>query len=145
MRGCVTALLLAATASSAALAQSPGEKKQTWKPVLFAIVRFNDDAPKSWNMYHGEKRGLLLLRLWKRYLLVNVADQEAYDVDPQKVKAQGENVEWSPADVSDQPVETSEWKVRDVGPVERVRFRFGKNGSILDIELPMLPNGKPAY
>jgi hypothetical protein len=35
--------------------------------------------------------------------------------------------------------------VRDVGPVERVRFRFGKNGSYLDIQLPMLPNRKPAY
>jgi len=85
------------------------------------------------------------VRLWKRYMLVDVKEQEVYEVDPEKVKHQGENVEWSPSDVSDQPIETSEWKVRDVGPVERVRFRFGKNGSFLDIQLPMLPNGKPAY
>jgi len=26
-----------------------------------------------------------------------------------------------------------------------VRFRFGKDGSFLDIQLPMLPNRKPAY
>lgn len=126
-------------------AQSTVDKKQAWKPVQFAIVRFNDDAPKSWNIYHGEKHGVLLVRLWKRYMLVNIADQEVYDIDPEKVKAQGENVEWSPADLPDQPVETSEWKIRDVGPVQRIRFRFGKNGSVLDIQLPLLPNGKPAY
>ena len=131
--------------ASAGLAQSTADKKQIWKPVQFAIVRFNDDAPKSWNMYHGEKRGVLLVRLWKRYMLVNVADQEAFDVDPEKVKAQGENVEWSPADVSEQAVETSEWKIRDVGPMQRIKFRFGKNGGVLDIQVPMLPNGKPAY
>jgi hypothetical protein len=121
------------------------DQKAVWKPVQFAIVRFNDDAPKSWNIYHGEKHGVLLVRLWKRYMLVDLKEQEVYDVDPEKVKPQGENVEWSPADISDQPVETSEWKVRDVGLVQRVRFRFGKNGSFLEIQLPLLPNGKTAY
>jgi hypothetical protein len=139
----VTAVTLLLTIG--ATAQSVADKKQAWKPVAFAIVRFNDEAPKSWNIYHGEKRGVLLVRLWKRYMLIDVKEQEVYDVDPEKVKPQGDNVEWSPSDVPDQPVETSEWKIRDVGPVQRVRFRFGKNGSLLDIQLPLLPNGKPAY
>jgi hypothetical protein len=120
-------------------------EKTLWKPVEFAIVRFNDDAPASWNIYHGEKKGVLLVRLWKRYLLVDVKEQEVYEIDPQTVRPQGNNVEWSPAEVADQPVETSEWKVRDVGPVQRVRFRFGKTGSTVDIQLPLLRNGKPAY
>jgi hypothetical protein len=122
-----------------------GAEKNVWKPVEFAILRFNDDAPASWNIYHGEKRGVLLVRLWKRYMLVDVKEQEVYEVDPAKVKPRGENVEWSPSDISDQPVETSEWKVRDVGPVQRVRFRFGKNGSFLDIQIPLLGNREPAY
>lgn len=121
------------------------EQKVVWKPVQFAIVRFNEDAPKSWNIYHGDKRGVLLVRLWKRFMLVDLKEQEVYEVDPEKVKAAGENVEWSPADIPDQPVETSEWKVRDVGLVQRVRFRFGKSGSFLEIQLPLLPNGKTAY
>ena len=41
------------------------EDKNLWKPVGFAIVKFNDQAPKSWNIYHTEKKGLLLVRLWK--------------------------------------------------------------------------------
>ena len=134
-------LAFALLASSALAA---GEKS-VWKPVQFAIVRYNDDAPASWNIYHGEKRGVLLVRLWKRYILVNVQDQEVYDIDPDKVKAQGENVEWSQSDVPEQPIETTEWKVRDVGPMQRVRFRFGKTGNFLDIQLPLLANGKPAY
>ena len=141
----VTLLMLVCGFGGAILAQSAAEKKQTWKPVPFAIVRFNEDAPKSWNIYHGEKRGVLLVRLWKRYMLLSIADQEVRDVDPEKVKMEGENVEWSPADASDPPVETSDWKVRDIGTMERVRFRFGKNGSYLDIQVPLLPNGKTAY
>jgi hypothetical protein len=137
-------LLLAAGTN--ALALGAGEKV-VWKPVQFAIVRYNDDAPASWNMYHGEKekKGVLLLRLWRRYLLINVQQQEVYEVDPGTVKTQGENIEWSPSDVPADPIETSEWKVRDIGPMQRVRFRFGTTGNFLDIQLPLLPNGKPAY
>ena len=124
---------------------SPGEKL-TWKPVDFAIVRYNDDAPASWNMYHGEKKGLLLIRLWRRYLFLNVQDQEVYELDPQKVKVQGDNnIEWSASDLPSDPIETSEWKVRDVGPMRRVVFRFGKTGNFLDIQLPLQINGKPMY
>jgi hypothetical protein len=136
----ITLLLFA----SGEMAIGAGEKA-VWKPVQFAILRYNDDAPASWNMYHGEKKGVLLVRLWKRYLLLNVQEQEAYDVDPDKVKAQGENVEWSPSEVPDEPIETSEWKVRDVGRMKRVKFRFGKAGNFLDIQIPLLVNGKPAY
>jgi hypothetical protein len=125
---------------------SAAGEKLTWKPVDFAIVRYNDDAPASWNMYHGEKKGLLLIRLWRRYLFLNVQEQEVYELDPEKVKVQGDNnVAWSAGDLPTDPIETSEWKVRDVGPMRRVKFRFGKNGNFLDIQLPLLINGKPMY
>jgi hypothetical protein len=125
---------------------SAAGEKLTWKPVDFAIVRYNDDAPASWNMYHGEKKGLLLIRLWRRYLFLNIQEQEVYELDPQKVKVQGDNnIEWSSSDLPSDPIETSEWKVRDVGPMRRVVFRFGKTGNFLDIQLPLLINGKPMY
>lgn len=120
-------------------------EKAVWKPVQFAIVRYNDDAPASWNMFHGEKKGVLLLRLWRRYLLVNVQEQEVFEIDPGTVKIQGENAEWAPSDAPKEPIETTEWKVRDVGPMQRVRFRFGASGNFLDIQIPRLANGKPAY
>jgi hypothetical protein len=126
-------------------ASSGAGEKTIWKSVVFAIVKFNDEAPKSWNIYHTEKKGLLLVHLWKRYLLVDVAEQEAYEIDPQTVKPAGENVEWSLADKPDQPLDTPDWKTRDVGSMQRVQFRLGKGGHILEIQIPLLPNGKPAY
>lgn len=108
-------------------------------------MRFNDDAPQSWNMYHGEKRGLLLLRLWKRYLFISVPEQEVFEVDPGKVTAREGEVQWSPADVPQQPLEISDWKERDVGSMQRIRFRFGQDGHYLDIQIPLQANGKPLY
>lgn len=145
LRWVTAAFCFAAIMAGEVWAQSPVDKKILWKPVPFAIVRYNDEAPASWNLYHTEKSGLLLLRLWKRYLLIDRAEQEVYDLDPQKVTSRGENFEWSQADKPDEPIEVSEWKQRDVGSMQRVRFRFGKTGHFLELQLPMLPNGKPAY
>jgi hypothetical protein len=139
--GCCVAAVMAGLA----WAQSASEKKLTWKPVEFAIVRYNDQAPASWNIYHTEKRGVLLVRLWKRYLLVDIRQEEVYDIDPENVIQQGDNVEWAPSDQRQEPIEISEWKSRDVGPVQRIRFRFGTKGHVLEIQLPLLINGKPAY
>ena len=137
----LTALILFSTLPQGA----PPEKKAVWKSVQFAIVRFNDEAPQTWNIYHTDKRGILLVKLWKRYLLLDIKEQEVYEVDPQTVKPQGDNVEWSMSDLPNDPIETSEWKTRDMGLVERVRFRFGKAGHFLEIQLPLKPDGKPAY
>jgi hypothetical protein len=119
--------------------------KQLWKSLPFAIVRYNDDAPKSWNVYHGDRKGLYLVRLWKRYLLINTDSQSAFEIDPSKVKVEGENAELAPADVPGEPIETSEWKSRNAGPVLRHRFRFGQSGNFMELQIPVLPNGKPAY
>jgi hypothetical protein len=146
---CALALFAVFCSAACALplqAQSQSnEKKLLWKSVGFAIVKFNDEAPKSWNIYHTEKKGLLLVHLWKRYLLVDLKEQEAYEIDPQTVKPAGDNVEWSITEKPDQPLETPEWKTRDVGSMERVRFRIGKNGYFLELQLPLLANGKTAY
>jgi len=140
------ASLLAVTIVPRAIAQSQSvEKKPLWKSVAFAIVKFNDEAPKSWNIYHTEKKGLLLVHLWKRYLLIDTKEQEAYEIDPQTVKPRGNDVEWSSADKPDQPLETPEWKTRDVGSLQLVRFRLGKDGHVLELQIPILINGKPAY
>jgi len=146
MRRAAAGCVLAWTAC-ALIAAAPAQQgaTKTWKAVPFAIVRYNDDAPKSWNLYHSDKRGILLLRLWKRYLLLNVPAQEIYDIDPQKVKVSGDSAQLSEADIPDDPVETSEWKTRDAGPVQRIRFRFGSEGNFLEIQIPMRADGRPSY
>jgi hypothetical protein len=126
-------------------AQAEASKKLTWHTLEFAIVRYNDNAPNSWNIYHSEKKGVLLVRLWKRYLLVNVQDQEVFDIDPQKIKVNGDAVEWSLADVPDKPIETPDFIGRNVGSMERIRFRLGKDGHFLELQIPLGLNGRPMY
>jgi len=142
------ALTILGLSGPAVLSQQPPRQLpqgQQWKTVPFAIVRYNDDAPKSWNVYHGEKKGVYLVRLWKRYLLIDTADQSAYEIDPNKVKIAGEGAELNAADVPSDPIETAEWKSRDSGPVLRHRFRFGQTGNFMELQIPLLANGKPAY
>jgi hypothetical protein len=121
------------------------KNKQHWKSLPFAIVRYNDDAPKSWNVYRGERKGTYLVRLWKRYLLIDANAQSVFEIDPGTVKVEGENADLAAADIPAEPIETSEWKTRDAGPVLRHRFRFGQTGNYLELQIPLQINGKPAY
>jgi hypothetical protein len=114
-------------------AQAPESAKPAeWKSVSFAIVRYNDEAPQSWNIYHTSKRGVLLVKLWKRYLLVKIPEEQVF-------------VQWSASDTPNEAIEIADWKQRNVGPVQRVRFRLGKNGHMLELQLPLRTDGKPAY
>jgi hypothetical protein len=128
-----------------AAAQTQPAKKLTWKSVEFAILRYNGQAPISWNIYHGERKGLLLVRLWKRYMLVRVSDEEVYDIDPKQITVHGDSVDWSSADIPDTPVEVTEWTERSVGSMQRIMFRFGKNGHVMEIQIPLTVNGDPMY
>jgi hypothetical protein len=146
LAGLAAAFLMGVFACNAvAQSQSAPPKTLTWHTLEFAIVRYNDNAPNSWNIYHSEKKGVLLVRLWKRYLLVNVQDQEVFDIDPEKIKVLTDAVELSVADIPDQPIETPDFVERNVGSMDRVRFRLGKNGHFLELQLPLGLNGRPIY
>lgn len=143
---CVLSFFLIVVCVLTSGASQQAEKKLTWKSVEFAILKFDDKPPKSWNIYHDEKRkGLLLVNLWKRYLLVDLRNADVFDLDPQKISVKGSEAEWSEADKPDQPIEIADWSERDVGPVRRYRFRLGKNGHVLEMQLPLKPNGQPMY
>src|SRR5215813_9469021 len=139
------ALLFSVSAVCEAMPQSPPKTKNLWKSVPFAIVHFNEDAPKSWNLYFSAKRGVLLLRLWKRYLLIDRNSQQVFDVDPGKIVTKGDDVEFTAEENSGQPADISDWRERDIGSLHRLRFRFGEKGSYLDIQTPLKPNGTPLY
>ncbi|MGB7728207.1 MAG: hypothetical protein WBL50_09260 [Candidatus Acidiferrum sp.] len=145
--GVAVLLLLASAGLARGQAHAPAEggKKLTWHTLEFAIVKFNDNAPNSWNIYHSEKKGVLLVRLWKRFLLVNVQDQEVFDIDPQKIKVSGDSAEWSMGDVPDKPIDTPDFLERNVGSMERIRFRLGKDGHFLELQIPLGMNGRPLY
>lgn len=147
MAAAAAAIVLIAAVTIRSLAQTKPEsgKKSTWHSIEFGIVKFNEQAPNSWNIYHGEKKGLLLVRLWKRFLFVDVDGEEVYDIDPRVITVHGDSVEWSLSDVPDKPIDTPEFKERNVGLVDRIQFRLGKNGHMLELQIPMGPTGKPIY
>lgn len=142
---CGVFILAAMSFATGARSQGDAVKKGTWHTIEFAIVKLNDVAPISWNMYHTEKKGVLLLRLWKRYLLINLQDQEVFDMDPQKIKVTGETVEWSRADIPDKPIDTQDWRERNIGTMERIRFRLCKDCHYLELQLPLGPTGRSIY
>ena len=146
--GAASLLILCALLWAAqAVAQSKSDtgKKSTWHSIQFGIVKFNNEAPNSWNIYHGEKKGLLLVRLWKRYLFVDVAEEEVYDIDPENITVVGDTVQWSLGDVPDKPIDTPDFKEKNVGLVDRVQFRLGKDGHVLELQLPLDINGRTMY
>lgn len=119
-----------------------------WKSVPFAIVKLNDQPPISWNMYYPDNKkqhGVVLLRLWKRVLLIRMKDEEVYDIDPQKVKVIGDTAIWSYADVPREPIDIEEYKERNIGLNERITFRFGKKGHVLELQIPLGPTREPLY
>jgi len=121
------------------------QNKPVWKSVEFAIVKIDDGPPKSWNMYHTDKHGVLLLRMWKRYLLIDMNQQEVYDIDPTTVKLAGDSVAWSSSDKPSEPLDITEWKERNVGTMDRLRFRLPKQGAIVELQIPLRPDGKSLY
>ena len=139
------AAILVCLAANVAYAQAPPKAKNVWKSVPFAIVHYNEEAPKSWDLYYSSKRGVLLLRLWKRYLLIDRNSQQVMDIDPDKIVVKGDGIEFSIEDNPGQAAEISDWRERDIGNLHRVRFRFGEKGNYMDIQTPLKPNGTPLY
>jgi hypothetical protein len=87
----------------------------------------------------------LLLRMWKRYLLVDLNEQQVFDIDPGTVTVEAERVLWAIADKPKEELDVSDWKERNVGSVDRVRFRLPKQGPVIELQLPIRPDGKSAY
>jgi len=141
----LASVLLFFTGISATAQSAAPLPKLNWKTVEFAIVKFNDQAPNAWNIYHTDKKGVLLVHFSKRYLLVKVEDEEVYDIDPQTVIGQGDVVQWSYSNLPPKPLNTPEWTDRNVGRLQRIRFRLSKTGHFLELQLPVDPVGNPLY
>ena len=67
------------------------------------------------------------------------------DIDPEKIKEKGEDIEFSLEMDAGEPADISDWRERDVGMLRRLRFRFGQKGNYLDIQTPLKANGDPLY
>src|SRR5437016_2731240 len=90
-------------------------EKVTWKPVMDAVLRIDDSAPKQWSLYHaGKKYDPLLLQLGSRVLVIYVRNKAVYEIPPTQFEHKGENLLWRESDKPEKPLATSEWSTRDI-------------------------------
>ncbi len=127
------AFLLLAVAASLPAAGKP----LTWKPTQQAILRVDDQALKEWDIFQIEKKNdRFLVQLGGRFLLVDAAQQQVFELDPAAIERQGSDRLWDPVDRPQKPLATSNWAVRDVGPGLRIRVRLDAEGRALDLQVP---------
>jgi hypothetical protein len=137
--GCAGLLLVLVLRAQAA-------DKITWKPLVTAIFRIDDSAPKLWNLYHtGKKIDPLLLQLGGRYLVIYVRNEAIYELVPAVLDHKGADLLWRESDKPDKPLATSDWSTRDVGSAWRVQVKLSVEGRRLDIEIPQMPDLRGLY
>src|SRR5260370_41014771 len=99
----------AAVFRSQATAANAAADKITWKPLDQAILSVDGKAPQFWNVYTGDKQNqLLLVQLWKRYLLVDRKQEVVYDIDPKTLAKKGDDLELPLAAKPEKPLALSE-------------------------------------
>jgi len=132
----------------AIVASIQAAEKIVWKPMERASLKINDKPQKIWNVYFVQKEKkelLLLVQVWRRYLLVNYRDREIYDIDPAKLERKDKDLLWSEADKPAKPVPTEDWLVRDVGPLKRIRVKLTAEDRVLEVQIPIQPDYRPFY
>ena len=121
-------------------------EKVTWKPIMDAVLRIDDRAPKLWSLYHaGKKYDPLLLQLGSRVLVIYVRNQAVYDIPPAQLEHKGEDLLWRETDKPEKPLATSDWSTRDIGSAWRVRVKLIEEGRLVDIQIPQMPDLRGLY
>jgi len=139
--------MLAFVAAVAAVALSgrvvfAKSKPVPWKTIDDAILRVNDVAVKDWSVYQtGKKRDPLLLQIGNRFLLIEVHDQQLFEIDSSKVARRSDaEVDWDPADRPSQPLASSDWRAGDVGAAMQITLKITAENRAINLELPHPPD-----
>jgi hypothetical protein len=128
----------------AARAASAGDEGGSvhWVQVDEGQVKLDGKPPIGSGIYLPDKKSktkgteLVLVLLGRRYLIVDMKSRLVYEVPLADVHPQGSDIET--ADVSQQsnPIPSSAWIIRDVGPAELVQLTLGDYNRVLEIQLP---------
>jgi hypothetical protein len=115
-------------------------KPVSWKSIYDALLRVNDAAPKDWSVYRvGKKKDPLILRLGKRYLLIESHDRKIFELDASKVDRKPGEIFWNPADRPDKPLATSDWVVDDIGAAFIITMKLDAENMAINLQLPHPP------
>jgi len=134
----LTAMLALLLTAAIVIAPAAAKGKTLeWKQADAALLRIDDHPAAEWNLYQvNKKNDLLLLKINARFLLVDVPTHQIFEIDPSKIEHKGDNLRWDTADRPNQPLESSDWLIRDVGDAYRFRVRLVAEGHVLDVQIP---------
>lgn len=117
------------------------DKPLSWKAIQDALLRVNDEPVKDWGVYQtGKKNDPLLLHMGARFLLLDLREQQMFEINPSKIEHKSAELLWNPSDRPAKPLATSEWMERDVGAAYRVSAKIDGENSVLDLQLPHPPD-----
>jgi hypothetical protein len=139
----LAALLLIALAALCVTAGGAAAKEKTlaWKPIEDALLRVDDAPVKDWGVYQaGKKSDRLLMQMGKRFLVIELRDQQIYEVDPAKVQQKSGDLLWNPDDHAAQPLATSEWSTNDIGGAFGISAKLDAENHVMDLQLPHPPD-----
>jgi hypothetical protein len=138
--------IAAAVFLSQAIAANAAADKIIWKPLDQAILSVDGKAPQFWNVYTGDKQNqLLLVQLWKRYLLVDRKQEAVYDIDPKTLAKKGDDLELPLTAKPEKPLALAEWSTKDMGMTLRLRFKLKPAGRLIELQLPHRPDLRGLY
>ena len=120
--------------------------KIVWKALERATLRIDDRPAKIWNVYRAEKKEhLVLVRLGRRFLMLDTREHQIFELDPAKLERKDKVLLWQEADKPSKPLPTADWTVRDIGPARRIRAKLSAEGRVLDVQVPIKPDLRPLY
>ena len=145
----VTLLLCCAVLIPATISANAGGSDQfLWKSVPRAQLKLDDKTPLVWNVFQTEKKkesNLVVILLGRRYLALDIKARVAYSVVLSDLQVRGADFESGNLFVQSRVLPTNEWSLRDVGPAELIKLKFGDYGTNLQLELPHMPDLRGLY
>jgi hypothetical protein len=113
------------------------ERALVWKASDNALLRVDDRPVNDWNVYQsGKKNDPLLLQMGKRFLLIEVRERLIFEIAPVKIEHKGAELLFDPNDRPAQPLDTSDWIVKDVGLAYRFSTKLTAEMHVVDVQIP---------
>jgi hypothetical protein len=119
-----------------------------WKSVPRAQLKLDDKTPLTWNVFQTEKKkesNLVVILLGRRYIALDIKARVAYSVALSDLQVKGADFESGNLFVQARVLRTNEWSLRDVGPAELIKLKFGDYGTNLQLQLPHMPDLRGLY
>ena len=112
-------------------------KKLLWKPVVQALLKWNNRSVKTWNVLQPDKnRNLVLVQVMKDWYVLSLKHKRLYRVERKDFDDSDGNLVGPEPDRGTPLVKTDGWDSHDIGIAQQITVHIAATGNVLTIELP---------